>query len=99
MQPKSAEIASRTRSGVRKVEIDAELAGQRIDNFLRRELPGVPKGRIYRMLRKGEVRVNGGRVKPEYRLDEGDEVFIPKGAVHSVRNIHTGTTRWYYGYD
>jgi len=32
-------------------------------------------------------------------LEEGDEVFIPKGAVHSVRNIHTGTTRWYYGYD
>ena len=32
-------------------------------------------------------------------LDEGDEVFIPKGAVHSVRNIHTRTTRWYYGYD
>ena len=32
-------------------------------------------------------------------LEEGDEVFIPKRAVHSVRNIHTGTTRWYYGYD
>ncbi len=32
-------------------------------------------------------------------LEEGDEVFIPKGAVHSVKNIHTATTRWYYGYD
>ena len=32
-------------------------------------------------------------------LEEGDEVFIPKGSVHSVKNIHAGTTRWYYGYD
>ena len=32
-------------------------------------------------------------------LEEGDEVFIPKGAVHSVKNIHAVTTRWYYGYD
>ena len=54
--PKQAEAP---RSKVRKVQIDSEQAGQRIDNFLRRELPGVPKGRIYRMLRRGEVRVNG----------------------------------------
>ena len=32
-------------------------------------------------------------------LEEGDEIFIPEGAVHSVKNIHTGTTRWYFGYD
>ena len=32
-------------------------------------------------------------------LEEGDEVFIPKGVVHSVKNVHTGTTRWHYGYD
>jgi len=63
--------------GVRRVSISAEYADQRIDNYLRRELPGVPKGRIYRLLRKGEVRVNGGRVKPEYRLVSGDEVRIP----------------------
>ncbi|MEM9208085.1 MAG: RluA family pseudouridine synthase [Pseudomonadota bacterium] len=62
---------------MRKLRIDAEQAGQRIDNFLRRMLPGVPKGRIYRILRKGEVRVNGGRVKAEYRLLEDDEVRIP----------------------
>ncbi|MBT5219490.1 MAG: RluA family pseudouridine synthase [Woeseia sp.] len=63
--------------GVRKVCIDSEMADQRIDNFLRRELPGVPKSRVYRILRRGEVRVNGGRVKAEYRLIEGDEVRIP----------------------
>lgn len=52
-------------------------AGQRIDNFLVRELRGVPKSRIYRMLRTGEVRVNGGRVKPAYRLESGDRVRVP----------------------
>jgi len=62
---------------VRKVSIDGDLAGQRIDNYLRRELPGVPKGRLYRLLRRGEVRVNGGRIRAEYKLQEGDEVRIP----------------------
>ncbi len=69
-------------SGVRKVRIDADLAGQRIDNFLRRELPGLPKSRLYRILRKGEVRVNGGRVKAEYRLADGDEVRIPPARIN-----------------
>lgn len=62
---------------VRKVSVDAERAGQRIDNFLRGELPGVPKSRVYRLLRRGEVRVNGGRIRAEYKLAEGDEVRIP----------------------
>ena len=62
---------------VRKVRIDDDRAGQRIDNFLRTQLPGVPKGRIYRLLRRGEVRVNGGRVRAEYKLQHGDEVRIP----------------------
>ncbi|MDH3546318.1 MAG: RluA family pseudouridine synthase [Gammaproteobacteria bacterium] len=68
---------------VRKVRIDAEHAGQRIDNFLRRELPGVPKGRLYRLLRRGEVRVNGGRVRAEYKLAEGDEVRVPPVRIRS----------------
>lgn len=51
--------------------------GQRIDNFLLRELKGLPRGRVYRMLRTGEVRVNGRRVKPTHRLVEGDEVRVP----------------------
>ena len=61
---------------VRKVTV-ADDAGQRIDNFLLRTLSDVPKSRVYRMLRKGEVRVNGGRIKPTYRLEAGDEVRIP----------------------
>lgn len=63
--------------GVHFVAITAENAGQRIDNFLRTQLKGVPKSMIYRIVRKGEVRVNKKRVKPEYKLEEGDEVRIP----------------------
>lgn len=63
--------------GVRTVVVDAGSDGQRIDNFLLRELKGVPKSRIYNLLRRGEVRVNRGRVKAEYRLQDGDQVRIP----------------------
>jgi 23S rRNA pseudouridine955/2504/2580 synthase len=77
MQEKSRQGAGLRGNGVRKVRVDDEQAGQRIDNFLRRELPGLPRGRLYRILRKGEVRVNGGRVKAEYKLQAGDEVRIP----------------------
>ena len=77
MQQKSPKDGSGRASPVRRVRIDSELSNQRIDNFLRRELPGVPKGRLYRLIRKGEVRVNGRRIKAEYRLEEGDEVRIP----------------------
>ena len=62
---------------VRIVAISEEEAGQRIDNFLRTQLKGVPKSMIYRILRKGEVRVNKKRIKPEYKLEAGDEVRIP----------------------
>jgi 23S rRNA pseudouridine955/2504/2580 synthase len=63
--------------GVRLVEVAPELAGQRIDNFLITYLKGVPKTLIYRILRKGEVRVNKGRIKPEYKLQAGDIVRVP----------------------
>ncbi|MBA2816720.1 23S rRNA pseudouridine(955/2504/2580) synthase RluC [Candidatus Pantoea persica] len=63
--------------GVQLVAISAENAGQRINNFLRTQLKGVPKSMIYRILRKGEVRVNKKRIKPEYKLEAGDEVRIP----------------------
>jgi 23S rRNA pseudouridine955/2504/2580 synthase len=62
---------------VQFVDITPERAGQRIDNFLITFLKGVPKTRIYRMLRKGEVRVNKGRIKATYRLAAGDSVRIP----------------------
>ncbi|WP_414830672.1 23S rRNA pseudouridine(955/2504/2580) synthase RluC [Alteromonas sp. H39] len=62
---------------VRFVTIDPDLEGQRVDNFLRTQLKGVPKSMIYRILRKGEVRVNKGRVKPDYKLQANDTVRIP----------------------
>ncbi len=62
---------------VRYVEIDESRAGQRLDNFLIATLKGVPRSHIYRILRKGEVRINRGRVKPDYRLESGDMVRIP----------------------
>jgi 23S rRNA pseudouridine955/2504/2580 synthase len=63
--------------GVREIKIGEGQEGQRIDNFLITQLKGVPKTRIYRILRKGEVRVNKGRIKPDYRLQVGDSVRIP----------------------
>ena len=83
MKPTAKGAAGARQSGVRKLRIDDELAGQRIDNFLRRELPGLPKGRLYRILRKGEVRVNGGRVRADYRLQAGDEVRIPPARINA----------------
>ena len=62
---------------VRHERIDEAAAGQRIDNYLLRIAKGVPKSHVYRILRSGEVRVNGRRVQQTYRLQEGDEVRIP----------------------
>ncbi|MBA3581734.1 MAG: RluA family pseudouridine synthase [Gammaproteobacteria bacterium] len=57
--------------------VDEYAVGQRIDNFLLNQLKGVPRSAIYRILRRGEVRVNKGRIKPTYRLQIGDLVRIP----------------------
>ncbi|NMH63716.1 23S rRNA pseudouridine(955/2504/2580) synthase RluC [Shewanella salipaludis] len=62
---------------VQLVTIDEDNAGQRIDNFLLTKLKGVPKSMIYRIVRKGEVRVNKKRIKPEYKLQDRDIVRIP----------------------
>lgn len=70
-------MTEETQQKVRFITVENDLAGQRIDNFLRTFLKGVPKSMIYRILRKGEVRVNKKRVKPEYRLEAQDEVRIP----------------------
>lgn len=57
--------------------LDDARAGQRVDNFLLRELKGVPRSRVYRLVRSGEVRVNSRRVDVTYRLQPGDRVRIP----------------------
>lgn len=65
------------RPSVAYLRIAEEAAGQRLDNFLLTQLKGVPKSHVYRLLRKGEVRVNKGRAKPDYRLEPGDVVRLP----------------------
>lgn len=74
-QPKAAQ--PKAAPAPRILEVDASHEGQRIDNFLMTSLKGVPRSHIYRVLRTGEVRVNKGRIKPTYRVQEGDLVRIP----------------------
>lgn len=62
---------------VRHLKIDAEIEGQRLDNWLLNQLKGMPRTAVYRLLRRGEVRVNGGRKKAEYRLQAEDDVRLP----------------------
>lgn len=78
---------------VRIVNVSADEAGQRIDNFLSRHLKGVPKSHIYRILRRGEVRVNSGRIRAQYKVRTGDAVRIPPVRVRPpdqrpVRDTH-----------
>jgi 23S rRNA pseudouridine955/2504/2580 synthase len=63
--------------GVRLVTVSDERDGQRIDNFLATQLKGVPKSLVYRLLRTGQVRINGKRAKADTRVAGGDEVRIP----------------------
>ncbi|EKP0278639.1 23S rRNA pseudouridine(955/2504/2580) synthase RluC [Aeromonas bestiarum] len=82
MQPRTAgsvkiRAMTQIQQQVQLLTIEAEHEGQRIDNFLKTQLKGVPKSLIYRILRKGEVRVNKKRIKPEYKLCPGDEVRVP----------------------
>src|SRR5579883_1730227 len=65
------------RTGVQHIEVSPDEAGQRLDNYLQRHLSGIPKSRLYRVIRKGEVRVNGKRAGPETRLNAADRVRVP----------------------
>ena len=64
-------------TGARTVTVPADRAGQRLDNFLLGQLKGAPRSLVYKLVRSGQVRVNGGRAKAERKLDAGDEVRIP----------------------
>src|SRR5512136_2124989 len=66
-----------SKDAVNRLAVGDDADGQRIDNFLLRILKGVPKSHVYRILRSGEVRVNGGRAQPDRRLVAGDELRIP----------------------
>lgn len=79
-------------SAPKLLDIDAEHEGQRLDNFLISRLKGVPKQHIYRIIRKGEVRVNKGRRKPDYRLVSGDVVRVPPVRTASPSAIPSNVT-------
>jgi len=73
----SAPEASATRTAVQHFEVSLDEAGQRLDNYVQKRLGGIPRSRIYRVIRKGEVRVNGKRAEPETRLAVNDRIRIP----------------------
>jgi 23S rRNA pseudouridine955/2504/2580 synthase len=77
-----------SQSRVRLVTVALDEAGQRIDNFLARHLKGVPTSHVYRILRRGEVRVNSGRIRAQYKVKAGDRVRIPP--VHVVPKTASG---------
>ena len=70
-------MTEQKKTSVEFVTIEAGFEGQRIDNFLRNRLKGIPKSVVYRIVRKGEVRVNKKRIKPEYKLQVDDVVRVP----------------------
>lgn len=84
-----------TKISVQFISISDEESGQRVDNFLLRTLNGVPKTRIYRAIRKGEVRVNKGRVKPETKLAANDLIRIPPLDVADVSAPSSVPDRWF----
>ena len=65
------------RTSVRQFEVTEEEAGQRLDNFVHKHLGDIPRSRVYRVIRKGEVRVNGHRAGPDTRLQAHDKIRIP----------------------
>lgn len=73
-------------SKVKKISINGDIAGQRLDNFLINELKGVPKSKIYSIIRKGEIRINSKRKKPSYKLLYGDEIRIPPLKIKQKEN-------------
>ncbi len=80
-------------SPVRFLSVTEAEAGQRIDNYLMRVLQGVPKARVYKAIRKGEVRVNKGRVKPETKLAADDNVRVPPLTETAKRN-QRASSKW-----
>ena len=81
------------RQAVRLLEVTAEQAGQRLDNFVHRLLGDLPRSRIYRVIRKGEVRVNGHRAGPDTRLQAHDKIRIPPVRVRPASEVGQPSTQ------
>jgi 23S rRNA pseudouridine955/2504/2580 synthase len=75
--PKAPTETGAPHSAIKFLTVDAESAGQRLDNFLFRHLKGVPKTHVYRIIRSGEVRINKGRAQAETRIEVGDVLRLP----------------------
>ena len=76
-QPPASRPEGSLKTAVRTVKVPADREGQRLDNFLLGQLKGAPRSLVYKLVRSGQVRVNGGRAKAERKLEPGDEVRIP----------------------
>lgn len=72
------------KSSVRMIKVPEDRAGQRLDNFLLGQLKGAPRSLVYKLVRSGQVRVNGGRAKAERKLEAGDEVRVPPVNLNEV---------------
>ncbi len=75
--PLEEQLSPQIRPGVQHLEVTEDEAGQRLDNYLHKRLGGLPRSRVFRIIRKGEVRVNGKRASPETRLALADKVRVP----------------------
>ncbi len=80
-------MSTSNKTSVQLVKVSADHDGQRLDNFLSARLKGLPRSAVYRMIRTGQVRINGGRCKPSTRLCEGDEVRIPPARIREQGKI------------
>ncbi len=90
----------RKKPPARHRDVDAEGAGQRLDNFVLASLKGVPRSHVYRLIRSGQVRVNSGRSRPGYRLEAGDRVRIPpvRPAERAAIELAPGDVDWLAGH-
>ena len=80
-------MSTLNKTSVQLVKVSEDHDGQRLDNFLSARLKGLPRSALYRMIRTGQVRINGGRCKPSTRLDEGDEVRIPPARIRESGQV------------
>ncbi len=74
-------------TGVRHFEVSEDEAGQRLDNFVHKRLGDIPRSKVYRVIRKGEVRVNGHRAGPDTRLAAHDKIRIPPVRVRPPEEV------------
>jgi 23S rRNA pseudouridine955/2504/2580 synthase len=83
----SEQQGAEIRTGVRHFEVSEDEAGQRLDNFVHKHLGDIPRSRVYRVIRKGEVRVNGHRAGPDTRLQAHDKIRIPPVKVRPPEDV------------